>query len=79
MVVFPQFFSFEQNNSVETSMLIFFTSRHYSFFEKLKIVEKQLCKLNCSDGKDSHTLNELQKLINFVCFSILANTIIFQL
>ena len=38
-------------------MLNFFTSRHYSFFEKLKIVEKQLCKLNCSDGKVSHTLN----------------------
>ena len=37
-------------------MLIFFKSRHYSFFEKLKIVEKQLCKLNSSDGKVSHTL-----------------------
>ena len=30
--------------------------RHYYFFEKLKIVEKQLCKLNCSYGKVSHTL-----------------------
>ena len=38
-------------------MLIFFTSRHYYFFEKLKIVEKQLCKLNYSYGKISHTLN----------------------
>ena len=37
-------------------MLIFFTSRHYSFFEKLKIVEKQLCKLICSYGKVSHPL-----------------------
>ena len=55
-VVFPQFLSFEQNNSAETLMLIFFKSRHYSFFEKLKIVEKQLCKLNCSDGKVSNTL-----------------------
>ena len=40
------------------SVLIFFTSRHYYFFEKLKIVEKQLCKLNCSYGKISHTLNK---------------------
>ena len=39
------------------SVLIFFTSRHYYFFEKLKIVEKQLCKLNGSYGKVSHTLN----------------------
>ena len=38
------------------SMLIFFTSRHYYFVEKLKIVEKQLCKLNCSYGKVSHVL-----------------------
>ena len=56
-VVFPQFLSFQQNNSAQTSVLIFFTSRHYYFFEKLKIVEKQLCKLNCSYGKVSHTLN----------------------
>ena len=33
------------------------TSGHYYFFEKLKIVEKQLCKLNCSYGKVSHALN----------------------
>ena len=37
-------------------MLIFFTFLHYYFFEKLKIVEKKLCKLNCSYGKVSHTL-----------------------
>ena len=41
-------------------MLIFFTSRHYYFFEKLKIVEKQLCKLNCSYDKVSHALNSLK-------------------
>ena len=38
-------------------MLIFFTSRHYYFFETLKIVQKQLGKLNCSYGKVSHALN----------------------
>ena len=31
-------------------------SRHYYFFQKLKIVQKQLGKLNCSYGKVSHTL-----------------------
>ena len=41
-------------------MLIFFTSRHYYFFEKLKIVEKQLCKLNCSYGKVSHAINSTE-------------------
>ena len=55
IVVFPQFLIFQQNNSVQASVLIFFnTSRHYwhyYFFEKLKIVEKQLCKLSCSYGK----------------------------
>ena len=56
-VVFPQFLIFQQNNSAQTSVLIFFMSRHYYFFEKLNIVEKQLCKLNCSYGKVSHTLN----------------------
>ena len=54
-IVFPQFLIFQQNNSAQASVLIFFTSRHYCFFEKLKIVEKQLCKLNCSYGKVSHT------------------------
>ena len=48
-IVFTQFLIFQQNNSTQTSVLIFFTSRHYYFFEKLKIVEKQLCKLNCSN------------------------------
>ena len=38
------------------SVLIFFTPRHYYFFEILKIEEKQLCKLNCSYGKVPHTL-----------------------
>ena len=33
-VVFPYFLIFLQNNSVQTSVLIFFTSRHYYFFEK---------------------------------------------
>ena len=54
--VFPQFLIFQQNNSAQASVLIFFTSRHYYFVEKLKIVEKQLCKLNCSYGKVSHAL-----------------------
>ena len=62
-VVFPQFLIFQQNNSVQTSVLIFFTSGHYYFFEKLKIVEKQLCKLNCSYGKVSHTKQLIK--INF--------------
>ena len=56
IVVFPQFLIFQQNNSAQTSVLIFFTFQHYYFFEKLKIVEKQLGKLNCSYGKVSHTL-----------------------
>ena len=58
-VVFPQFLIFQQNNSAQTSMLIFFTSRHYYVFKKLKIVEKQLGKLNCFNGKVSHTLKIL--------------------
>ena len=58
IVVFQQFLIFQQNNSTQTSMLIFFTSRHYNFFEKLKIAEKQLCKQNCSYGKVSHTLKQ---------------------
>ena len=47
-------------------MLIFFTSRYYYFFEKFKIVEKQQCKLNCSHGKVSHTLNRLYHKSNLV-------------
>ena len=58
-VIFQQFLIFQQNNTSQTSVLIFFTSRHYYFFEKLKIVEKQLCKLNCSYGKVSHALKKL--------------------
>ena len=61
-VVFPQFLIFQQNNSAQPSVLIFFTSRHYYFFEKLKIVEKQLCKLNFSYGKVSHTLKKFQEI-----------------
>ena len=37
----------------------YFTIRaiwQYYFFEKLKIVGENLCKLNCSYGKVSHTL-----------------------
>ena len=34
---------------------------HYYFFEKLKIVGKQLCKLNCFYGTVSHTLNIIIK------------------
>ena len=55
-VFFPQFLIFQQNNNAQTSVLIFFTSRLYYFFEKLKIVEKNLCNLNYSYGKVSHTL-----------------------
>ena len=65
-VVFPQFLIFQQNNSVQTSVLIFFTSRHYYFFEKLKIVKEQLRKLNGSYGKVSHTLKPNQYAIPHV-------------
>ena len=57
-VVFPQFLIFQPNNRAQTSVLIFFTSRHYYFFEKLEILEKQLRKLNYSYGKVSHALKE---------------------
>ena len=62
IIIFPQFLIFQQNNSAQTSVLIFFTSRHYYFFEKLKIVEKQLCKLNCSYGKVLHTIKNVELL-----------------
>ena len=39
-IIFPQFLIFQQNNSAQMSVLIFLMSRHYYFFEKLKIVEK---------------------------------------
>ena len=66
-VVFPQFLIFQQNNSAHASVLIFFTSRHYYFFfEKLKIVEKQLCELNCSYRKVSHTLKLINSISHFL-------------
>ena len=68
-VVLPQFLIFQQNNSAQTSVLIFFTSRHYYFFDKFKIVEKQLCKLNCFQGKVSHTLKSIS--YQFKCWSLL--------
>ena len=46
-------------------MLIFFMSQHYYFFEKLKIVEKNLGKLNCSYGKVYIPLILLIMSINF--------------
>ena len=64
-VFFPQFLIFQKNISAQTFVIISFTSGHYYFFEKLKIVEKNLCKLNCSDGKVSHTL-KFVKLFIFV-------------
>ena len=73
-VVFPQFSIFQQNNSAQTSVLIFFTPRHYYFVEKLKIVEKQLCKLYYSYGKVSHTLKELKSSLsqnNFIKIDLL--------
>ena len=33
-------------------------SGHYYFVKKLKILEKQLGKVNCSYGKVSHALNQ---------------------
>ena len=48
-------------------------SGHYYFIEKLKIVEKQLCKLNSFYGKVSHTLKDTKtthfndkKLIGYI-------------
>ena len=54
----PEFLIFQKNNSAQTSVIIFFMSEHYYFFEKLKIVEKSLRKLNCSYGKASHALKK---------------------
>ena len=45
-------------------MLILFTSRHYYFSEKLKIVEKNLRKLNCSYGIVSHTLKGVYQALH---------------
>ena len=61
-VFFPQFLIFQKNNSVETSRKLTLTSGHYYFVEKLKIMEKKLCKLNCSYGKVSHALNENKRI-----------------
>ena len=58
-VVFPQFLIFQKNNNAETKRKLTLMSGHYYFVEKLKIVEEQLeqlCKLNTSYGKVSHTL-----------------------
>ena len=71
-VVFPQFLIFQQNNIAQTSVLIFFTSRHYYFFEKLKIVEEQLCKLNLSYCKVLHALKVGNLKIGYVKFTIKA-------
>ena len=54
--VFPQFLTFQKNNNAETERKLTLISGHYYFVEKLKIVEEQLCKLNTSYGKVSHTL-----------------------
>ena len=66
-VVSPQFLIFQQNNSAQASVL----SPHYYFLEKLKIREKQLCKLNCSYGKVSHALklktNVFFKVAEYFC------------
>ena len=43
-------------NSPQKFAIIFFTSGHYYFFEKLKIEEKILLKLNYSYGKVSYAL-----------------------
>ena len=45
---FPQFLIFLKNNSAQTSVFIFLMYGNYYFFEKLKIVEENLRKLNCS-------------------------------
>ena len=63
IVVFSQFLIFQKNNSAETQTKLTLTSRHYYFVEKLKIVEKQLCKLNCSYGKISHAFKGFQGIL----------------
>ena len=45
---------YHKSNLVYT-VLFFFKSRQYYFFEKLKIMGKKLCKLNSSCDKVSHT------------------------
>ena len=43
-------------------------SGHYYFVEKLRIVEKNLCKRNCVYGKVSHTLNKGSLLFESLIF-----------
>ena len=54
-----KFYTSDENVKILMHDLIeyLFDEGHYYFVKKLKIVEKQLCKLNCSYGKVSHTLN----------------------
>ena len=66
---FLQCLIFEQNNSAQTSMFRFLISEHYYFFEKLKIVEKNLLKLNCACDKVSHT----HKCLNVFNLKLLLN------
>ena len=56
--VFTQFLIVQKNNNAETLRKLTLTSGHYYFVKKLKIVEKQLCKLNYSYGKVSHALKK---------------------
>ena len=44
----PQFLIFQKNSCARTSMFLTFRSMHKNFVEKLKIVVKNLEKLNCS-------------------------------
>ena len=60
---FQQLLGFQKNNNAETERKLTLTPGHYYFVEKLKIVEKNLCKLNCSYGKVSHTLKDLMNTI----------------
>ena len=60
----------KKNNSAETSVLIFLTSGHDIFFEKLKIVEKELRKRNSFYGKVSLTLNIESAIFSFRVFNI---------
>ena len=43
-------------------MFLIFRSVRKNFVEKLKIVEKQLYKLNCFYGKVSHTLKSFSRI-----------------
>ena len=67
-VVFPQFLIFQQNNSAQTSVLIFFTSRHYYFVGKLKIVEKQLCQetFRFLENKENYKVGKIEIKVFFI-------------